>query len=121
MKKTINYTAIVILSLVAYMIPPATILAADIWAETPDLKDETAGASAVVGPATFKYSNPAVDMWAETPDLDTKNSAHDVRIDLNSRLVRNFDPEMYAETPNLNQVFEERQDRIFEDSVIAEK
>jgi hypothetical protein len=90
MKKIINSAAIVIFSMVAFTILPATISAADMWAETPDLNDETAAASVVIGSKTFKYSNPIVDMWAKTPDLT-------------------------------NQTFVERQVKIFEDSVIAEK
>ena len=122
MRTIINNAAIVILSMVVFTILPATMSAADMWSETPDLNDDTEAASVVIGPTTFKYSSPVVDMWAETPDLNTKNQVHGVNIDENPRLVQNFNPDMYAETPDLmNQTFSDRQFKIFEDNVISEK
>jgi hypothetical protein len=81
--------------------PPAA-FAADMWAETPDLNDESNSASATSDAVTFRYESPTVDMWAEVPDLNAVNENHGVLIDTSSRVVNNFNPKMYAETPGLN-------------------
>jgi hypothetical protein len=121
MKKMINNAMIVILSLLVFTILPTAVFATDMWAETPNLNDDSEVASTVTEPVTFKYDTPAVDMWAKTPDLNAENQAHDVNLDDNARIVNDFRPEMYAETPDLNKASAERQVKIFEDTVIAKK
>jgi hypothetical protein len=121
MKKIIKNKIIAIYALITLAFTPLMALAADMWAETPDLSDDFQKASAVVEPATFKYDRQAVNMWAETPDLNTDQEDHGVSIDGHRYLVNNHNPEMYAETPDLNEDFVERQIRIFEEVTIADK
>ena len=121
MKKIIKNKIIAIFALITLAFIPLMALAADMWAETPDLHDDSEIASAVTEPATLKYDGQAVDMWAETPDLNADQEDHGVSIIGRGRLVNNFNPEMYAETPDLNEGFAKRQMKVFEEITIAGK
>ena len=102
MKRIIKNKITAILALIIFLYTPLLALAADMWAETPDLSDDSKNATTVTDPGTLKYDRPAVDMWAETPDLSSGQKDHGVHIDGQVRLVNNFNPEMYAETPELS-------------------
>ena len=119
MKKIIKNKIIAVFAFIIFSYTPLMPLAADIWAETPDLSDDSQIASVVTETATFKYNRPAVDMWAETPDLNAVQEDNGVSIIGPARLVNNFNPEMYAETPDLNKGFAKRHLKVFEEITIA--
>jgi hypothetical protein len=119
MNSSINAKKIIFLALMVFTFTPLLAVAADMWAETPDLNADSEIASAVTEPATFKYESQTVDMWAETPDLNADQEDHGVSFIGRGRLVNNFDPEMYAETPDLNKGFAKRQMKVFEEITIA--
>jgi hypothetical protein len=121
MKKIIKNKIIAFFAFIIFSYTPLMALAADMWAETPDLSNDSKIASAVNEPATFKYNRQAVDMWAETPNLNADQEDHGVSIDGHGHLVNNFNPEMYAETPDLNENFVKRQISVFEEITIADK
>jgi hypothetical protein len=121
MKKKIKNKIIAILALIIFAYTPLMALAADMWAETPDLSDDSKIASVVTAPTTFMYNRQAVDMWAETPNLNADQEDHGARIDGHGHLINNFNPEMYAETPDLNENFIKRQISVFEEITIADK
>ena len=121
MKMIIKNKIIAIFALIIFAYTPLMALADDMWAETPDLSDDSKIAPAVTEPATFKYDRQAVDMWAETPNLNADQEGHNASIDWHGHLVNNFNPEMYAETPDLNENFVKRQISVFEEITIADK
>ena len=121
MKRTIKTKIIVIFALIIFTNTPFVALAADMWAETPDLSNDAQSNPTVTAEATFNYKRPAVDMWAETPDISKDKEDHDVNISGPARIVNNFNPEMYAETPGLDSVAAEQQEEFLEDMFIAEE
>jgi hypothetical protein len=123
MKNIIKDKIIAIFAILAIMtlaFTPLIAIAADMWAETPDLHSDSEKASVLTEPATFKYENQVVDMWAETPDLNADQEDHGVSVSGRGRLVNNFNPEMYAETPDLNKGFTNRHMEAFEEITIAD-
>ena len=121
MKSIIKTKIIVIFAIILFTNTPVLSTAADMWAETPGLSNDTQSNSNVTGKATFNYKQPAVDMWAETPDISKDREDHDVNISGPARIVNNFNPEMYAETPGLYSGAAGQQDEFLEDMFIAEE
>ena len=100
---------------------PLAAQAADMWAETPDLNDNSGSAAFITESHTLRNKSVEVDMWAETPDLDNGSENHGVKIDGGSRFVRNFNWEMYAETPGLHDTLPGPRPENMENPLIAKE
>ena len=71
MKRIIKTKIIVIFALIIFANTPFVALAADMWAETPDIsKDKEDHDVNISGPARF-VNNFNPEMYAETPGLDS--------------------------------------------------
>jgi hypothetical protein len=91
------------LSVLAFI--PATNLAADMWAETPDISYDRKPSNGISDSAIIVNKKPSVNLWVETPDLHFGNKNYAVELDEKIRLVHNLNPEMYKETPDLNMIY----------------
>lgn len=119
MKTLLNKKIIAIIFFIVLVTTPFTAFAADMWAETPDLNDDSEISSLAKESATFKSKAPAINLWTETPDLLAETENHGVAIDTESRIVSNFNPEMYAETPDLNRAVGNQHGKTLEVILIA--
>lgn len=105
MKAIINKQFITIITLLVFAVTPLVSLAADMWAETPDLNNDFETSSVITAAGALNSKSPATDLWAETPDLLSNSANHGIIVETESRVVKNFNPQMYAETPDLNMAF----------------
>jgi hypothetical protein len=120
MKKIIINKVVSVLALMAFALTPLTALATDMWAETPNLNEDTELPSVVIEQANFSNSRPLVNKWVETPDLNAETEIYDFVLDDRGRFASTFIPEMYTETPALDEVFAERHLLIDEYPLMAE-
>ncbi len=120
MKKIFINKTINVLTLMIFTFTPLTGFAGDMWAETPDLDNDSEVASIVSGPTKLTKKRPTVDLWTETPSLNADTKDHGFFIEGNVWSVYNFTPEMYAETPDPFVVEAQRKDKVRKDLLFAE-
>ena len=121
MKATVNKIIETIMILMVLLWLPLAASAADMWAETPDLNDNTGSSAFITGSPTLRNTSVEVDMWAETPHLDNGSENHGVKIEGGARFVRNFNAEMYAETPGLHDTLPGSRPENMENTLIAKE
>ena len=111
---------VTVLAIMALAFTPLGAFSADMWAETPDLNDNSELFSKVTESAVYANSRPLVDMWAETPDLNSETENYDFILNDEGRIVSSFNSDMYAETPAIDEIFNNRQLLGAEDTFLAE-
>ncbi len=97
--KAITLT-IITATVISFAVPP--LFAADMWAETPDLNDNTKSSNFTSEPVKFIFKKPEVDLWAETPDLSFGKEKYTDSLERSVSVASILVPELYKETPDLN-------------------